>query len=405
MTRVAMFVTSTLVHDNRVRREAETIAAAGNEVTVFSHIAPPDVPRLGWEARCGLRAVPVRPVDFRGKRQPARAWAAAVNLWRWGGGQNLWKAARPYGAGIYHAHDLDTLAVAAWLAQRDGARLVYDSHELFLAQMDLGPDAPVMTWRQRVRLQLLRHNWARLERALISRAGTLITVSQSIADELVSLYDIRPPVVILNTPRYCDLSTRSLTLRQRLGLATEQRIILAQGNMMPGRGLLELVASLALLPEHYQLVFLGFNLGNYQAEIRGEVGRLGLDARVHALDALPPEQLLDASASADVGVVLLTPTNRNSLLALPNKLFEYMMAGLPFVANDLPEVGKVARKTGAGLTVPAITPEAIAAGLREVLENPARWHTMRQSALDAARNEYNWEQQTGRLLEAYCNIT
>jgi glycosyltransferase involved in cell wall biosynthesis len=82
-----------------------------------------------------------------------------------------------------------------------------------------------------------------------------------------------------------------------------------------------------------------------------------------------------------------------------------MMAGLPFVANDLPEVGKVARKTGAGLTVPAITPEAIAAGLQEVLENPARWHTMRQSALDAARNEYNWEQQTGRLLEAYCNIT
>jgi glycosyltransferase involved in cell wall biosynthesis len=400
MTRVAMFVTSTLIHDNRVRREAETLASAGNEVTVFSHIASTDVSQLGWEAQSGLRAVPVTPLDFRRKRHPGRAWAAARNLWQWGGSQHLHEAARAYQAGVYHAHDLDTLAVAARLAQRDGARLVYDSHELFLARMNRRPGAP-MSRRERVRSRIFRLNWARLERALIGRADTVITVSQSIAEELATLYDIRPPVVILNTPRYRDLSRGSATLRKRLGLSAEQRIVLSQGGVMPGRGQLELVASLTLLPEHWHLVFLGFNLGNYQGEILREVERLGLRARVHTLDALPPERLLDATASADLGVVLLTPTNKNSLLAMPNKLFEYVMAGVPFVANDLPEIGKVARMTGAGFTVPSITPEAIASGVREVLDNRACWRAMRQSALDAARNEYNWERQAEHLLEAY----
>ena len=87
------------------------------------------------------------------------------------------------------------------------------------------------------------------------------------------------------------------------------------------------------------LVFLGFNLGNYQETIRREIDRLNLQSRVYLLDALPREQLLDATASADVGIQLLAGLNLNHRLTLPNKLFEYMMAGLPFISTDSPEVG------------------------------------------------------------------
>jgi hypothetical protein len=267
---VAMFVTSALVHDSQVRKEAETEAGANHEVTVFSHIAPADIPRLGWQGKPNLCAVSVSPVDLRDKRGLARAWAAARNLWRWGGSHDLWAAAREHRGDVHHAPDLDTPPVTASLARRDRARQAYDSHELFMDQIDLGPGATPSTWRQRPKLRLFRQSFGRLERGLIGRADAIITVSQSIADELVTRYHIRTPTLILNAPRYRAPGRGTDYLRQRLGLSPNEQIILQLGGVIPGRGLLELVGSLTSLNENCKLVILGFNLGNYQAETRRE---------------------------------------------------------------------------------------------------------------------------------------
>jgi glycosyltransferase involved in cell wall biosynthesis len=409
MMHVVMFVTSDLLHDNRVRREAETLAEAGFQVTVFSYIASQDIPRLGWERPAAPRAVAVEKPSWLKPQQAVngalarlrRTYALSANQTRWGGSSALADAARGVEAGIYHAHNLDTLAVASWLARRYRARLVYDAHELFPDLLDLGPEAGSIPAPKRFRQQLMRANSARLQRALIGRADVVITVSGSIADELAGRYHVSRPVLVLNCPRFQDMSAGSGYLRNRLGLHPAARIILSQGALFPGRGQVELVQSLALLPEEFQLVFLGFNLGTFQEPIRQEIARLGLSPRVHLLDALPAEQLPEATASADVGIILLADLNKNQRYAMPNKLFEYMMAGLPFIANDLPEISRVAEQTGAGLTIGRITPAAIAGGVQKVLGDPDRHQRMRTAGLSAARTEYNWAQQAKTLLGLY----
>jgi glycosyltransferase involved in cell wall biosynthesis len=261
------------------------------------------------------------------------------------------------------------------------------------------------TSSRRLRQQLLRSNYSRLERRLIRRADAVITVSASIADELAQRYQIPRPVLVLNCPRFRDMSAGSDSLRRTLGLKPGDRIILSQGAVLSGRGQVELVQSLALLPDRYRLVFLGFNLGTFQEPIRQEIGRLRLSSRVHLLDALPPEQLPEATASADVGIVLLADRNKNHRYAMPNKLFEYMMAGLPFVANDLPEISRVTQETGAGITIPQITPSEIARGIQKVAGDSVRHHQMRVAGLGAARAEYNWSRQAQTLLSLYSRLS
>jgi glycosyltransferase involved in cell wall biosynthesis len=398
---IVMTVTSNLVHDNRVRREAETLAAHGYDVTVFSHIAPADVDRLGWQDHPRLQAVPVGRPAWQRQQGLTRTRHHAADLLRWGGSAAILEAAQDRAADVYHAHDLDTLPAAAALAQHHRSRLVYDSHELFVDQLDLGPRAREFSWPSRLKQWVARQNYARLERALVGRADGVIAVSQASAAELARRYAIAQPTVLLNTPPFQDWQAGSTLLRDRLGLAVTQRIVLLQGAVLPDRGQVELVESLVHLPAHVVLVFLGFNLGTFQPAVRAAVTRLGLEARVHFLDALPASELLAATASADVGMILLAGHNKNHRYTLPNKLFEYMMAGLPFVATDWPELGRLVRLTGAGVTIPHLAPPAIAAGILEVLADDTRRATLRAAGLHAARTEYNWEHQSQNLLAVY----
>jgi glycosyltransferase involved in cell wall biosynthesis len=401
---IVMLVTTNLLYDNRVRREAETLAAAGRDVTVFSHIPQDAVSKLGWGMPRTPRAVAVPRPGWSKAGGLSRAVNHGIDLLRWGASHALYQAALDTPAGVYHAHDLDTLPGAAALAKRQGSRYIFDTHELFIDHLDLGPDAAHVGWAKRGKQKIAQRNYARLERSLIHDASAVITVSDAVADELVTRYGITRPTPILNTPHYRDLSGGSTYLRQRLGLSEDRRLILYQGGVQPERGLTELVQALALLPEDHVLIFLGFNLGNYQETIHREIDRLKLQPRVHLLDALPREELLDATASADVGVQLLAGLNLNHRLTLPNKLFEYMMAGLPFISTDWPEVGRVVRQTGAGVAITAITPEAIAAGIRQVLTDPAQYMNMREAGLAAARTEFNWERQASKLLQLYTNL-
>lgn len=401
---IVMLVTSNLLYDNRVRREAETLAAAGHDVIVFSHIPQDAVSRLGWGQPRRPQAVAVPRPGWARAGGLSRTLDHGIDLLRWGGSHSLCQAALNTPAQVYHAHDLDTLPAAAALAKRHRARYLFDTHELFVDQLDLGSEAAQIGHANRAKQKIVQRNYARLEGSLIRRASAVITVSDAVADELVTRYGIARPTPILNTPHYRDLSGGSTYLRQRLGLSDDRRLILYQGGVQPARGLAELVQSLALLPEDHVLIFLGFNLGNYQETIRREIDRLRLQPRVYLLEALPREQLLEATASADVGIQLLAGLNLNHRLTLPNKLFEYMMAGLPFISTDWPEVGRVVRETGAGVAIASITPEAIAAGIREVLIDPVKYTAMRQAGLAAARAEFNWERQAAKLLKLYADL-
>ena len=147
-------------------------------------------------------------------------------------------------------------------------------------------------------------------------------------------------------------------------------------------------------------VFVLLGDGPCEAALRQQAEDLGLAARVRFIPRVPFDQLHAYTCSADVGLCLIKGTGRSFYHSLPNKLFEYMMAGLPVVASDFPEMQRVVAETGCGITVPPTDKGAVQQAIAGLLGDADRLARCRRASLTAAER-YNWEAEAPRLLEAY----
>jgi glycosyltransferase involved in cell wall biosynthesis len=129
----------------------------------------------------------------------------------------------------------------------------------------------------------------------------------------------------------------------------------------------------------------------------------GVADRVHFHPSVELERLLDHTVEADIGVSLLEDTCENHRLALPNKVFEYVAAGVPVVTSALPELAALVRRHGIGWTVIPSDPEALASTLREALDQ-AREPGVRER-VRCAREQLHWSIETVRLTELYAGST
>ena len=209
-------------------------------------------------------------------------------------------------ADAYHAHDLHTLPAAALAARRDGARLVYDTHELY-------PEISTLSKRE-------SRIWRVVERVLIGRADHVITVCESIADELTARYRIVKPTILLNCPpRPPQTPDRDTSpLRERIALPDRSvPIVLYQGGFTVNRGLPQLVRAGGLL-ERGVLVLMGW--GQLEDDLRRIISEHHLEERVLVTPAVPPSDVLDFSAGADIGVIPYEPVGLNNTYSTPNKL-------------------------------------------------------------------------------------
>jgi len=289
---------------------------------------------------------------------------------------------------IYHAHDLNTLPVAWWAKRRLGGKLVYDSHELYPETSTLGR---------------FERCFARIvERLLINSCDSVITVNGSIADELVRRYRSRSPVVIKNCPDMKPVSEPTELIRQKLGIEPKEAIILYQGGFSPNRGLENLLLALHYLPEG-SLVFMGW--GKLEDQLRSQAEEKGwLNKKVFLIPPVPQKELLAWTASADVGVIPYRAVGLNNYYTLPNKLFEYIAAGIPVAASNFPELRKIVLGHQLGAVFNPEDPKDIARAIKYILSDPERYQRMKENARKAARI-YNWENESKKLLALYAELT
>jgi glycosyltransferase involved in cell wall biosynthesis len=412
-SRVCMFVHNPLLHDARVEREAATLAAAGYDVRVVaargastparerrdgfeiervdSDPAPTRVLRRALAARgrgadIGTVAAPLlggRPgVRGAAERLALRAHLAA-ELARY-----VRRAAAAAGtapAQVWMAHDLDTLP-AAWLARRRfGGRLLYDSHELFSERIAVSSAA--------------RPFWRALERWLAPRADAVVTVGDGVAAELARRYRIASPAVVRNLPASApDAAGDASPLRPALGLPAEARIALYLGGLQPGRGLERLVDVAARLDDGDVVVLMGPGHPEYVAGLRERAARAGAAEQVVLAPAVPTEDVVTWAAGADVGLALIQNVSLSYFLSLPNKLFEYVAAGLPVVASDFPELRGVVEGRGLGVVCAPDDTDAIAHAIAWTLDDPER-HERLRAAARAAGAELTWDSESRILVE------
>jgi glycosyltransferase involved in cell wall biosynthesis len=297
-----------------------------------------------------------------------------------------------------HAHDLNTLPVAAALARRLRLPLTYDAHELY-------PEISTLSRREAA-------VWRFVERRLAGRADHTVTVCDSIAAEIEHRYGVPRPTVLLNCPAMAGPNGASAPKpagrgrsvghgREKAPDAGEpsdgEPVILYQGGFSRHRGLDTLVRSAHGL-ERGIVVLMGW--GQIEEELRALIAREGLAGRVRIVGPVPPGEVVVAARRATVGVIPYEPVGLNNTYTTPNKLFDYMAAGLPVVASRLPELTRFVERGEMGLTFPPGDPAALAAALNEILADPERYRRMRERSQEAGRR-YTWERESTKLLALY----
>lgn len=301
-----------------------------------------------------------------------------------------WQIVKDEPADIYHSHDLTTLPIGYIARRRTGGKLVYDSHEFFT-------DLAYIPRLQRLLL------FKPMERYLIRRVDQVIAAGDYLAEWLSKKYRIALPVVLLNCPpmRLSKESSPGNSLRERLGLDEIVPIIIYEGIIGSGRGLHNLVLSASYLNKGV-IVFMGW--GNLRDELQRYTEQRGLADKVLFVEPIPPDQVVDHISSASLGIVIVQNTSLNNYHNSPNKLYEYINAGLPVVASDFPRLNEVIEGYHIGKTFDPENPEDIAAAINWVLADKKRYEGMKKNTLKAAKR-FNWENESRKLLEVYKRLS
>jgi glycosyltransferase involved in cell wall biosynthesis len=378
--------------DRRVLLSGRSLHIAGWKVAIIS-VPYPDLvdhdqvefPELLISRVDTTRGVNLRSHALAGNDLKAQDWQE-IYFYHY----HFLAAALQHPARVYVAHDLPVLAAAAAAAKHVGAALVYDAHELYPEQYHFGKERTAL--------------YTKAEAVLIKSADLVTTVNDAIATEMAARYNITVPQVILNAvPSSAQLSIHGNLLRQDLGIADNKRILLYQGALSINRNLENLVAAMALVEtDDIVLVLMGPGSDVRQTleSIAAADGTTG--CRVFFHDPVPHSVLLSYTECAEVGIIPYPPIDLNSIYCTPNKLFEFIVAGLPILANDLPELRKFVSDNGFGqvheLDGPAKTARAIEVMFASDLEGY-------RQRLAARRHEFVWDVQGEKLVSLYRSLT
>jgi glycosyltransferase involved in cell wall biosynthesis len=305
--------------------------------------------------------------------------------------RKVWEKTKHKRFDVYHAHDLNTLP-AAWLcARRDHAKLVYDSHELYVERN-----------RKEKAHWLWKFYLRKLEGFLVRRCDAVYTVNQSLAAEMARRYRISEPGVIMNAPACFskfEHAENNMQLREALSIAPDYKILLYVGSITFNRGLEALIKSLVHLPDCY-LVFMGYGVDAFKQGLQALAEGYGVADRFAFYGPVATDQVIHYAAGADLGVAPIANACLSYYYCSPNKLFEYMNAGLPVIASNFPELEKTVLGHEIGYTFDPESPEDIAKAARFILDDPEKARAMHDNALQAA-SLYNWGNESKKLLEIY----
>jgi len=403
--RICIVTSAHLCNNPRVVKEADALSAAGHNVRVVGYDRWPDFAELDrdmmstrswrWTPVCirpqgatlatWLVRGTVGHVASRAYRRGVRAGVVrdlAFNKY----GPLLAAAAMREPADLVIAHYAHALPAAATAARHLGARLAFDAEDLHSGEY---PHAGSESLERRLVMDV--------EREYLRRCHRLTASSPPIAEELARIYGVPMPAVVLNAFPVTDSgATTSHVVEPSNDAPSLYWFSQVVGD---NRGLDDILKAMALLPSPVRLSLRGTLDPGFAPRLQQMISEYGLAGRVRILPRVPPAQLVADASQHDIGLALEQPATLNRDLAITNKVFIYMLAGLALAASSTRGQRYILEQTpNAGVLYTPGDAEELAAKLGALIGDPQRLAAAKRASLHAALSRFNWEYERDRLV-------
>jgi glycosyltransferase involved in cell wall biosynthesis len=391
-------------HDSRIMREADTLRGLGYRPVILGVVTEQVQERNSvQEGTEIIRLDPGSPFSWArglvrrrgrtrsgagdaGSGQVSPGMSLAIRLHRWLRTLDFYRKAirvvRELRPELIHCNDYNTMWIGVVARLMGRTAVLYDSHELW----------PDRNLRSEPRWWLIL-----CESLFVRSAHRVITASPGYAEVISRRYRIETPRVVRNIPVSNPSVAGSPTTWGHTP-AAEDRLALYVGALTSGRGLEISIKAMAQLPD-VRLRLVGPGREHYRTGLEALARAEGVADRVEFAGAVSPDQLLEAISEASVGLALIEPVCLSYRMSLPNKLFEYVAAGIPVLGSDLPAIGPLVSEYGIGLVAQPDRVADVASKLSEMLE-PERNSAFRVATRRAAER-LNWNRESLLLADAY----
>ncbi|MHA3904157.1 glycosyltransferase family 4 protein [Castellaniella sp. WN] len=283
-----------------------------------------------------------------------------------------------------NAHSLAVLPLCYMISCMTGASLIYDTHEL----------ETETTGYRGMRQKLGRM----IEKRLIRRCKYVFVVSDAIADWYVSRYGIARPQVIRNIPQFPTVASASPVqsdLRGEMGIKPDDLLFVYQGGFISGRGIERLLRVFTQMPDSTHLMCMG------SGPLREQIAAVAANhLNIHLLLPVAPHEVLEYTKAADVGICLTDNSCLSHYYSLPNKVFEYMHAGLPIIVNPLLEQQRIIQQYQCGWVAPNDDGELITL-LRSITREAL---ISCQAGVKQAVVAFDWNKEAASLVQRYRSL-
>jgi glycosyltransferase involved in cell wall biosynthesis len=291
-----------------------------------------------------------------------------------------YRAAIDLDADIYHLHDPELLIVALLLKKR-GYRVVFDCHEDY-AQKIRGKD-----WIPKFARPALSATYRRFSRMVLPKLDHIVAAADGVAAAL----ETSNVTVIRNLPSVAQI-TCNRDFRRR-----QPDMVLYTGGLTGKRGIEQVIRGLI---EYCSVPWRLVIVGRENKLVRKRLADYLEDGRIDYRGIVSFEEVVEMMGIASIGVVCNQPYFGYQD-ALPNKLFEFMAAGLPVVCSAFPVWKELVEGNGAGTTCDSEIPASIAAACARLLSNATERRNMGERGRTLIENEYSWEKEAARLESVY----
>ena len=367
MKRVIVSVINDLVTDQRVNKSCLTLQKAGYEVLL-----------VGRKQR---KSPPMDERSYASHRmkllfEKGPCFYAEYNI-------RLFLFLLFHRANLLLSNDLDTILPNFFVSRLKGIKMIYDSHEYFT-------ETPELIHRPKV-----QRVWKRIEEFAVPKLGEMITVCDSIADLFREKYGVKMHV-IRNIPPQKALPPKGD--KAELGLPLDKHLLVLQGSGINiQRGAEELVQAMQYLNDCHLMII---GSGDVLPILKQMVSDLNIADRVCFFPRMSYANMMAYTQNAELGFCLDKDTNLNYRFSLPNKLFDFIQAGVPIVASHLTEIEKIIRRYDIGSFIENHDPKTIAATIQDALSDAERYGKWKRN-LTVAAQDLRWENEEKALLAIY----